>query len=231
MPGQIQFVRQGEATADKRALRQKAVLDTGHDWKLRIYLDRKLIFPNIVETSLKPDTVLVSQQSKTLVVIELTFPWEENCEETHERNSLKYTDLIADCKDKGWNVWLFPLEVGCRGFPAQSVWKLLTRLGMSGRTHKTTTRILGEADQRTICAGSRDPSRSGLAITVDPPTGGCHGLGSKHPVKVGHHLKTIITDGRAPRGEKYSIRYVRECQAYIKQNSIICKCTLSSLYG
>ena len=82
MPGQIQFVRQGEATADKRALRQKAVLDTGHDWKLRIYLDRKLIFPNIVETSLKPDTVLVSQQSKTLVVIELTFPWEENCEET-----------------------------------------------------------------------------------------------------------------------------------------------------
>ena len=41
---------------------------------------------------------------------------------------------------------LFPVEVGCRGFPAQSAWKLLTRLGMSGRTRKTTlTRRLGEA--------------------------------------------------------------------------------------
>ena len=33
-PGQIQFVRQGEASADKRAPRQKAVLDRGHKWML-----------------------------------------------------------------------------------------------------------------------------------------------------------------------------------------------------
>ena len=51
-PGQIQFVRQSEATADKRAPRQKAVLDRGRDWELRVDLDRKLVFPNIVETSL-----------------------------------------------------------------------------------------------------------------------------------------------------------------------------------
>ena len=125
-PGQIQFVRQGEGTADKRAPKQKAVLDTGHDWELRVDLD----------------AVLVSQQSKTLVAIELTVPREENCEEARERKSLKYADLVADCKDKGWSVWLFPVEVGCRGFPARSVWKLLTRLGMSGGTHKTTTRRL-----------------------------------------------------------------------------------------
>ena len=31
----------------------------------------------------------------------------------------------------------------------------------------------------------------------------CHVLGSKQPVKVGDHLKTIRTDGRVPRGEKY----------------------------
>ena len=53
-----------------------------------------------------------------------------------------YADLMADCKDKGLSLWLFTVEVGCRGFPARSVWKLLTRLGMSGRTHKTTTRRL-----------------------------------------------------------------------------------------
>ena len=82
----------------------------------------------------------------------------------------------------------------------------------------------GTAD--TICAGSRNRSSSGLATTADLPTGGCHGLGSKYPVNVGDHLKTIGTGGQAPRGEKYSIRHARECQGYIKQNSIICKCTL-----
>ena len=124
------------------------MLDRGHDWEHRVDLDRKPVFTNIVETNLRPDAVLVSQQSKTLVAIELTVPWEENCEEAHERKSLRYADLMADCKDKGWSVWLFPVEVGCRGFPAQSVWKLLTRVGVSGRTHKTTRR-LGEAAERS----------------------------------------------------------------------------------
>ena len=145
---QIQFVRKGEATADKRAPRQKAVLDRGQDWELRVDLDRKLVFPNIVETSLRPDAVLVFQQSNTFVAIQLIVPWEDNCEEAHERRNLKYADLMADCKDKGWSVWLLPVEVGCRRFPAQSAWRLLTRLGMSGRTRKTTTRRLGVAAER-----------------------------------------------------------------------------------
>ena len=71
--------------------------DTGRYWELRVDLDRKLVFPNIVETNLRPDAVLVSQQSKTLVVIELTVPWDENCEKVlvHERKSLRYVDLMA----------------------------------------------------------------------------------------------------------------------------------------
>ena len=49
-----------------------------------------------METNLIPDSVLVSQHSKTLVAIELTVPWEENCEEAHERKSFKYAGLMAD---------------------------------------------------------------------------------------------------------------------------------------
>ena len=45
-----------------------------HKWELRVVLDRKLVFPNIEETNLRPDAVLVSQQSKTLVAIVLTVP-------------------------------------------------------------------------------------------------------------------------------------------------------------
>ena len=119
------------------------MLDRGHDWELRVDLDRKLFFPNIVESNLRPGAD-VSRQSKTLVAIELTVSCEENCEEAHGRKSRKYAELMADCKDKGWSVWLFPVEVGCREFSVQSVWKLLTRLGISGRACKTTTRRQGE---------------------------------------------------------------------------------------
>ena len=37
-------------------------------------LVRKFVFPYIVETNLRPDAVLVSQLSKTLVAIEMTVP-------------------------------------------------------------------------------------------------------------------------------------------------------------
>ena len=205
-PGQIQFVnlRQSEATIDKRAPSRKSVLNRGHDWELRVDLDRKPVFPNILETNLKPDAVLVSQQSKTLVAIELTVPREENCEEAPGRKSLKFADPMADCKDKGWSVWLFPVEVGCRVFPAQSVWKLFTRLGVSERTPKQQQKDrekqqnghpVGSGTAETICDGSRKASSSGLATTANSPTGGCHGLGSKHPVKVGDLLKrSDLTD-------------------------------------
>ena len=59
----------------------------------------------------------------------------------------------------------------------------------------------GYGTAETICAGCRDLSMSGLATSADPPIEGCHGLWSKNPVKVGDHLKTIRTDGRAPMGE------------------------------
>ena len=53
-----------------------------------------------METNIRPDLVLVSQQSKMMDEIELNFSWEENCEEAHERKSFKYADLMAVCKDK-----------------------------------------------------------------------------------------------------------------------------------
>ena len=31
------------------------MLDRGHDWELRVDLDRELVFPNIVEINLRPD--------------------------------------------------------------------------------------------------------------------------------------------------------------------------------
>lgn len=40
-----------------------------------------------------------------------------------------------------------------------------------------------------------------VATTTDSPSRGCHGPGSKHPMKVRYHLKTIGTERRAQGAE------------------------------
>lgn len=70
--------------------------------------------------------VIWSEEAKKITLIELRVPWEDGCSEASERKATKHQDLVQQCRDKGWQAWLFPVEVGCRGFPAQSVWKMLT---------------------------------------------------------------------------------------------------------
>ena len=41
---------------------------------------------------------------------------EENCKEARERKSLRYADLMAKSKDKGWKLWLFQVEVAAKVF-------------------------------------------------------------------------------------------------------------------
>ena len=84
-----------------------------------------------------------------LVAIELTVPRKKNCEEAHEKKNLKYADLMADCKNNGWGGWLCPMEICYRGFPAQSMWKLLARLRLSGRACKKALRRLAKAAERS----------------------------------------------------------------------------------
>ena len=99
-------------------------------------LDRKLRIPEIVPTNLRPDMVLWSAAMKK-IIIELTVPWEERCGEANERERAKYDELMTECRGKGWQTWRFPVEVGCRGFPAQSVGRLFSALGVTGRCRRT----------------------------------------------------------------------------------------------
>jgi len=78
-------------------------------------------------------------------------PWEEGCETAHERKSEKYTELMTTCRGKGLSTWLFPVEVGCRGFPAQSVWWMMQTMEIVGRTRKVAIRQLGEAAEGSSC--------------------------------------------------------------------------------
>ena len=146
----IQFVKAGEK-AQTTASSQGGLLSGASTWEMRVDLNKRLVFPDVVHTNLRPDIVLWSVKGKKIILIELTVPWEESCGEAHERKMAKYQELLEQCRAKNWSAWLFPVEVGARGFPAQSAWSLLQRLGMKGRTKRTAVRRLGEAAERASC--------------------------------------------------------------------------------
>ena len=106
-------------------------------------------FMSCVVDAIVIDIVIQSTATKYLVIVELTLPWEERCQSANELKTAKNTDLQTLCKERGWQTWLFQVEVGCRGFPAQSVWTTLSSQGIVGRQRRAAVTALGQAAERT----------------------------------------------------------------------------------
>lgn len=71
---EIAFVRAGQHLKP-RPEAQAGLHGSAHDWHMRVDLETRLKFPEtIVETTLQPDIVLVSETSKQVVMLELTVP-------------------------------------------------------------------------------------------------------------------------------------------------------------
>ena len=56
-----------------------------------------------------------------MFLIELTVPWEGKLVTSHQLKKAKYQDLIDEANQKGCHSGMFPIEVGCRAFPATSL--------------------------------------------------------------------------------------------------------------
>ena len=86
----INFVKEGARPENKKGLKSTSVFDRGGDWEIRVDLDREMVFPEIVDTTLRPDMVLWSRQVTPIVAIELTVILSENCNGAHQRKSPTY---------------------------------------------------------------------------------------------------------------------------------------------
>ena len=74
----IVFVKEVTNLPKSQAKGQKNLMSTADDWKVEVDLNKKLVFAReIVMTNLR----LSSQKAKTVVMIELTVPWEDHIEE------------------------------------------------------------------------------------------------------------------------------------------------------
>ena len=87
-------------------------------------------------TSLRPDIVLWSKVNKQVVVIELTVPWEDRMEEAHVHKLKKYQALNFESQQNGCKAWNLPVEIGCRGFAGQLLWRELKLLGIEEPARK-----------------------------------------------------------------------------------------------
>ena len=110
------------------------LLSTAQDWQWRVDIGTRLKVPEqIATTTLRPDLILWSTETKQVLLIELTVPWEENIEVACERKLEKYQELVEQCKVNKWRTACHPIEVDCRGFAGRSVCRVLSRLGMIGK--------------------------------------------------------------------------------------------------
>ncbi len=132
--GEVWFVKEGQVVRGGKRRRWKARgLSDACDWQVVADLKPQLVFPEeICVTRLRPDIVIWSGATRQVILGELSVPWEENMEELHERKRGKYSELEAECREKGWRVSCQPFEVGCRGYIGNSFSAFLARLGVCG---------------------------------------------------------------------------------------------------
>ena len=75
--------------------------------------------------------MLWTDSLKTILLAELTMPWESNMEWAYERKMSWYADPKGQCEDQGWTCHVYPVQVGCYGFAGSSVIQFLTDVGVA----------------------------------------------------------------------------------------------------
>ena len=147
---QIKFVKEGESKPETTRKGNNGLLNSANDWVVETDLGKRLQFPEeIVETSQRPDMLIKSKLTKTIIIIELTCPSEEKIQERHEFKLAWYEDLAKECRDRGWKTHLFAVEVGARGYAAESLSSCLKRLGFKWRVIKRVSSKMADASLRS----------------------------------------------------------------------------------
>ena len=144
----MNFVKEGEGRTTQKRIETTSYLDGASDWKMQADLDGHLKFPKeVAVTDKRPDLILISTESKKVGLVELTIPSEERVEVSGEMKKTKYAPLQQEGKTNGWNVQVWTIEVGCKGFPASSMASFLKDLGFAGGERNRILKKIGEVTE------------------------------------------------------------------------------------
>ena len=144
LPG-ITFIKAGERShrQPSRRYAQKSLLSPAHDWQVIMDFDSIQLFfpPEITNTHERPDIVLWSISTRSVILIELTCPAEENFNDAKERKLAKYAALCEQIRTNDWKVVLRTVEAGARGFVAKSFFRVFGSLASPLRKRVSLVKI------------------------------------------------------------------------------------------
>lgn len=106
---------------------------------MQVDLKEQFVFPEeVVATSFWPDMLLVSKSTKVILRMELTVPQVDRLDISRQLKKAQYQDLIDDALPNSWHALHFPIEEGCRGILATSVFYFLQKVGLTPKEVKKT---------------------------------------------------------------------------------------------
>ena len=114
------------------------ILTGAKDWIVIADLGNRRKFPDVVQvrTLLRLDLIIYSKSIKRILWREQTCPSEERIEESHKLKIARYADLKKACKTAGWSCYNMAIEVGAKGFVAESLQQAAKSIGIRGRARK-----------------------------------------------------------------------------------------------
>jgi hypothetical protein len=139
------------------------VLERANDWQVQFDLElgstaspkRAKAFPSEIAVvsgeGSCPDGVVWSMETKTVIMLELTSPWDENLGKRHKQKMEKYNQLVIDLeqgKHNGieWNAQLLCVEIGARGTLHEMAWgRMCSTFGISKKTRKALRDVMQDA--------------------------------------------------------------------------------------
>ena len=111
-----------------------SLLNKAQDWQIECDLDgqknQSTIPTSVHQTSQRPDIVLYSESSRTMVMLELTVPLDRGIIDAHIKKINRYEELHQELTDSGWDTRNFAIEVGSSGLIACSFKRALRQLGV-----------------------------------------------------------------------------------------------------
>ena len=144
------FVKEGDKPKPSPLSNLHGLLYQATDWILLHDLNSDLIFPqHISTTTLRPDIVLLSNTKRSVILLELTSPSENNFSYWHTKKVEKYLPICSDAVQNNWTINLFAIEIGARGFIAESFNCCFKKLGYRSHQLKVLSQQVSDTALRS----------------------------------------------------------------------------------
>ena len=141
------FVRSGQKSFYKQKQTTKTDENWDGTWEISADLPGKeRFFP--IPSPKKPDIVVWCAERKSVHLVELTVPHEDNIDAAQVRKDDRYEKLLEECEEANWTATHLSVEVGCRGYIGNRLRKWFSTIGLSPRQASNAMKNIQETVEK-----------------------------------------------------------------------------------